>query len=162
MEQQAYVDFLGSWTLVMWSLAALFTFVSIFLFLTYRIRYGAQKTLKDKFDLASENEINIYLRCNFILAAAMFFYTNTVSQETVELSISWFFIRIFIGICFSTLYGYVAYLIFSYYYPKKLHKKLNNLRSTPRINENTGNKMKLLSEEEEDAYLDEGLYSKKL
>ena len=157
MEQQAYVEFLGTWTLIMWGLTALSIFVSIFLFLTYKVRFGAQKSLKDKFDLASETEVKTYLRCNFILAAAIFFFTNSASQDTVELSMVWFFIRIFIGICFATLYGYVAYLVFSYYYPKKLHKKLRNLRYTPRINEKTGNKMKLLSEEEEDAYLDEGM-----
>ena len=157
MEQQAYVEFLGTWALIMWGLVALSLFVSLFLFLSYKIRYGSQKTLKDKFDLASENEIKIYLRCNFVLAAAIFFFTNTASADTVALSMVWFFIRIFIAICFATLYGYVAYLVFSYYYPKKLHKKLRNLRYTPRVNEKTGNKMKLLSEEEEDAYLDEGM-----
>ena len=47
-------------------------------------------------------------------------------------------------------------IIFTYYYPGKISARLEKLRYTPRINPTTGNKMKLLSEEEEDAYLDEG------
>ena len=157
MEQQAYIDFLGTWNLIMWGLTALSVFVAVFLFLGFKIKYASQKTLKDKFDFASEKQIKTYLTSNFIIAAAVFFFTNTASQGTVELSFIWFFIRIFIAICFGTLYGYVAYLMFSYYYPKKLHSKLRKLRYTPRVNPKTGNKMKLLSEDEEDAYLDEGM-----
>ena len=47
--------------------------------------------------------------------------------------------------------------IFTYYYPGKIRARLDTLRYTPRINPKTGNKMKLLSEEEEDVYLDEGM-----
>ncbi len=157
MDQQSYVEFLGTWNLIMWGLAGASILLAFIVFVGYKIKIASLKELKDKFDLASEKEIKRYLLVNFILAGAIFFVTNTASQSTVELSIVWFFIRIFIAICFGTLYGYVAYLVFSYYYPKKLHKKLRNLRYTPRVNPNTGNKMKLLSEEEEDAYLDEGM-----
>ena len=108
MEQQAYIDFLGIWNLIMWSLTAFSVLVAVFLYLGYKIKYGSQKTLKDKFDLASEKQVKAYLNSNFVIAAAIFFFTNTASQGTVELSFIWFFIRIFIAICFATLYGYVA------------------------------------------------------
>jgi len=157
MEQQAYVDFLGTWNLIMWGLTAIAILGAFFLFVGFKIKYGDKKSLKDKFDLASKNQTKTYPTTNFILAGAIFFFTNTASQGTVELSPVWFFIRIFIAICFATRYGYVAYLMFSYYYPKKLHARLRKLRYTPRVNPNTGNKMKLLSEDEEDAYLDEGM-----
>ena len=51
----------------------------------------------------------------------------------------------------------MAYLVLQFYYPGQLEKKLKRLRYTPRTNPENGNKMKLLSEEEEDAYLDEGM-----
>ncbi|MEM9324780.1 MAG: hypothetical protein AAGA85_03955 [Bacteroidota bacterium] len=157
MEQEAYLNFLGTWNIAMWGLAALSVVVAIAIISGYFIRLSSLKSYKAKFDLASEREINRLLAANFSIAASIFFMANTASQSTVELSAFWFFIRIFISLCFGTLYGYVAYLIFNYYYPKRLHKKLNRLRYTPRTNAETGNKMKLLSEEEEDAYLDEGM-----
>ena len=51
----------------------------------------------------------------------------------------------------------MAYLVLQFYYPGRLEKKLKKLRYTARTNPENGNKMKLLSEEEEDAYLDEGM-----
>jgi len=52
---------------------------------------------------------------------------------------------------------YIAQLVLKFYYPGVLEKKLKKLRYTPRINPENGKKMKLLSEDEEDAYLDEGM-----
>lgn len=157
MDQTTYHAFLDQWDLVMYGLAGLSLVVSFVIFVAFKIKYASLKEYKDKFDLASSQQVKKYLAVNFAIAAAIFFVSNTGSPTTVALSIIWFFVRIFISICFATLYGYVAYLIFSYYYPKKLHTKLRKLRYTPRINPSTGNKMKLLSEEEEDAYLDEGM-----
>ncbi len=157
MDQTTYHAFLDQWDLVMYGLAGLSLVVSFIMFVAYQIKYASLKTLKDKFDLASSREIKRYLVINFAIAAAIFFVCNTASASTVALNIIWFFVRIFISICFGTLYGYVAYLVFSYYFPKRLHKKLRKLRYTPRVNPSTGNKMKLLSEDEEDAYLDEGM-----
>ncbi len=157
MDKTTYHAFLEQWDLVMYGLAGLSLVVSFIIYLAYKLKYASQKGFKEKFDLASSKEIKRYLIVNFAIAAAIFFVCNTASAETVKLNIIWFFVRIFISICFGTLYGYVAYLVFSYYYPKRLHKKLHKLRYTPRVNPSTGNKMKLLSEEEEDAYLDEGM-----
>lgn len=157
MDKTTYHAFLEQWDLVMYGLAGLSLVVSFMLFLAYKLKYLSLKGLKNKFDYASSKEIKRYLAVNFAIAAAIFFVCNTASVDTVKLNIIWFFVRIFISICFGTLYGYVAYLVFSYYYPKRLHKKLHKLRYTPRVNPRTGNTMKLLSEEEEDAYLDEGM-----
>lgn len=157
MEQQAYLGFLEKWNLAMWGLAGLSIAMAILLFLAYQAKYASIKDFKAKFDFASQNEIRRYLIINFSLASTIFFVVNMASENTVAISFVWFFIRIFIGVCFGTLYGYIAFLVFSYYYPRKLQKKLDRLRYTPRVNPSTGNKMKLLSEDEEDAYLDEGM-----
>lgn len=157
MDQTTYHAFLEKWDLAMYGLTALSLLVSFIIYIAYKIQYAAQKSLKEKFDLASSHQIRRYLIVNFSIAVAIFFISNTASADTVKLTIIWFFVRIAIAICFGTLYGYVAYLVFSYYYPKRLHKKLHKLRYSPRYNPTTGNKMKLLSEEEEDAYLDEGM-----
>ncbi len=131
--------------------------LAILNFIFYNITFATKKTDKEKFDLASEKEKKILFKSHLLLASALFFFLNTLEQETVLLTPVWFLIRIFVTASISVLYGYVAYLILKFYYPGKLEKKLKKLRYTPRINPENGNRMKLLSEEEEDAYLDEGM-----
>lgn len=157
MENFDYVAFLDLWTNIMWVSCGVSVLISAIIFIAYRIKYSSLKTYKEKFDLASTSETNIYLKTQYAIAVAVFFAANTAYNTTVELSPIWLFIRLFISFCLGTLHTYVAFLIFKYYYPGPLSKKLEKLRYTPRINPATGNKMKLLSEEEEDAYLDEGM-----
>lgn len=154
---QSYLAFLDLWHLVMWYLFLASAGVAVLIFIIYHIRYMVAGSLKTKFDIASQSEIKTYLRANYVLAIGIFFLLNTVYDETVALSPIWFFIRAFVSLCIGTLHTYIAYLIFKYYYPGPLDKKLKRLRYTPRINPSNGNKMKLLSEDEEDAYLDEGM-----
>ena len=47
--------------------------------------------------------------------------------------------------------------LLKFYYPFFIEKRLKVLRYKPRISPKTGKAMKLLSEEEEDSYLDEGM-----
>jgi DNA-directed RNA polymerase subunit RPC12/RpoP len=47
--------------------------------------------------------------------------------------------------------------LLKFYYPFFIEKRLKVLRYKPRVSPKTGKPMKLLSEEEEDAYLDEGM-----
>lgn len=152
-----YIDFLAQWQQIVFVLIFVALGVGILNYLLYKLSFSSKKTFKEKFDLASEKETKKFLQTHIYFAAALFFFNNTLEYETVQLSIVWFFIRIFVALCISVLYGYVAYLILKFYYPGQLEKKLKKLRFTPRINPENGNKMKLLSEEEEDAYLDEGM-----
>lgn len=154
---EAYLSFLGVWGDIMFYLFLGSIGLAVLLFILYQIRYFTAPGLREKFEIASEHEIATYLRANYILAAGIFFIANTAKGDVVQLSPIWFGIRIFISLCIATLHSYVSYLIFKYYYPGPLNKKLKRLRFTPRINPATGNTMKLLSEDEEDAYLDEGM-----
>ncbi|MEO9477015.1 MAG: hypothetical protein ABJG41_15830 [Cyclobacteriaceae bacterium] len=155
--KEAYVAFLGAWGDIMWYAFLASIAIAVLLFIVYQIRYMSVGGYKEKYELASESEIKSYLNVNYAIAAAIFFIANTAKTDIVEISAVWFAIRIFISLCLGTLHGYIAYLIFRYYYPGPLSKKLKKLRYTPRVNPATGNKMKLLSESEEDAYLDEGM-----
>lgn len=154
---QSYLAFLDIWHIVSWYLFLATLGLAILYVLIYQIRYLSAGSPKKKFDIASESEIKIYLRANYILAVAIFFCLNTLYEVNVTLTPIWFFIRAFISLCIATLHIYIAYLIFKYYYPGPLEKRLKKLRYTPRVHPKTGNKMKLLSEDEEDAYLDEGM-----
>lgn len=156
-ENSGYLAFLDIWHQVMWFLCLGAAALVVLMVIVYWIRYASAGSMKEKFDLASQKETKTYLNANYVIAAGLVFFVNTTYVDTVALSPIWVFIRIFIGICIGTLHGYIAYLIFKYYYPGPLNNKLKKLRYTPRVNPSTGNIMKLLSEDEEDAYLDEGM-----
>ncbi|WP_258102631.1 hypothetical protein [Marinoscillum sp. MHG1-6] len=155
--KEAYIEFLNTWNDAMWYAFLAALAVAALIFIIYKIRYMSAGGYKEKFEFASEKEIKAYLLVNYAIAAGIFFIANSAKPQIVEISYIWFIIRVFISMCLGTLHAYVAFLIFKYYYPGPLDKKLKKLRYKPRINPATGNEMKLLSEAEEDAYLDEGM-----
>lgn len=157
MNKEKYLEFLASWQEIVFMLVFVAAGLAVLNYLMYIIRYSTLKDFKEKFDLASEKETKSLFRTHVFLAIAIFLFANTMSYETMQIKSTWFFIRLFVAFCVGFLYGYVAQLILKFYYPGRLEKKLKKLRYTPRINPANGHKMKLLSEDEEDAYLDEGM-----
>lgn len=152
----AYFDFLVQWQSIVIYLVFAAIAAGIIVWLLYKIKTGSLKTSKEKYDFISQFETKRLFLMHLMFAGALFFFINYLEWETVARSVIWLFVRLFIGIAIGILYGYVAQLLLKYFWPKQTHKKLRKLRYTPRVNPATGNKMKLLSEDEEDAYLDEG------
>lgn len=153
----SYISFLEIWHQSMYYLIGVAGLSAILIYVGYYIILLTKNDLKGKYDFVSVNEIKWFRLGHFAIGSGIFFYLNYVRQDTVQLATMWFFVRLFTSICLTTLYVYIMVLMLKYYYPRPLSKKLKRLRYTPRVNPNTGNKLKLLSEEEEDAYLDEGM-----
>ncbi|MCZ6703241.1 MAG: hypothetical protein O6940_09400 [Ignavibacteria bacterium] len=130
--------------------------VGIFIFIYHKVKVSSFKDYKDQYDYLKLKEIKMYLYTFLAFGIAIAMFLNTYNDETIGLSLVWFFVRFWIAGAIGTLFGYVNYLILVYYYPLKLEKKLVKLRYLPRISK-AGNEMKLLSEEEEDVHLDEGM-----
>lgn len=151
-----YIRFVEVWHQVMYIAAAVSLLLAIILFLVHKIKLGAIKSFKGKYDYIRLNQIRNYQVVYFVLAAAIFFLGNTVGDETVTKSLIYIFVRAFISLCIAVLFGYVIYLVLKFYYPAKMEKHLRRLRYEPRISK-AGNKMQLLSEDEEDVHLDEGM-----
>jgi transcription elongation factor Elf1 len=152
-----YFDFLMQWQLVVQILIFAALALAVIFYIGYQLAYASKKTYKEKFDLASAFETKRYFQVHVLLGIALFFFINTLRPDVVAMNPVWLGIRFFIAACGGVLYIYIASLLLKYYWPGPLNKKLRKLRYTPRINPKTGNKMKLLSEAEEDAYLDEGM-----
>ncbi|MBR9998701.1 MAG: hypothetical protein KFF73_07010 [Cyclobacteriaceae bacterium] len=129
---------------------------AVLVFIFHKIRLASMKDLKQKYDYLSQYDIKMQMRSIWFLSGAILFALNTVYKPTMEIHYVWFIVRLFITFCIATLIVYISYLLYKYSYPAKLHKKLKELRYTPRIS-SKGNKMRLLSEEEEDVHLDEGM-----
>lgn len=156
-DNTAYISFLEVWQQVMMISTILTIVLAAILFIYHNIKVSSLKEYKDKYDYISLSEVKTYKWTFILLGVALALYSNGYNDETAAKSIIWFFVRFFVAGCIGTLVGYVAALVLEYYYPGKMQKKLDKWRYQPRTNPKTGNKMKLLSEDEEDVHLDEGM-----
>lgn len=156
-QEEQLSGFLLTWHNIMEIGAFALLGLAVLIFIYSKLKLGGLKENKDKYDFASKYESKLLWASHLCLAIAIAAYANTYKDDTVALNFVWFFVRLFISIAIGTLYGYIAYLILKFYYPTRQAKRLKKYRYTPRINPTTGNKMRLLSEDEEDVYLDEGM-----
>lgn len=156
MSNENYLAFLEIWNNVMVIGAVALFVAAVMVFIFHKIRVASMKDLKKKYDYLSQYDIKMQMRTVWFFSGAVLFALNTVYQPTMEIHYVWFIVRLFITFCVATLIVYISYLMYKYSYPAKLDKKLKELRYTPRVS-SKGNKMRLLSEEEEDVHLDEGM-----
>lgn len=98
-------------------------------------------------------EINLLWYSALLLIIAGAVFVNTLAKESGML---WFGVWLFVSTMFAIIAGVIIQNILKFYYPFYIEKRLKKLRFTPRVSPD-GRKMKLLSEEEEDVYLDEGM-----
>ncbi|MCW5912960.1 MAG: hypothetical protein KIT62_17955 [Cyclobacteriaceae bacterium] len=129
---------------------------ALLVFLVYQLKASLIKTYKDKHDYINTNEIK-WLKWVFaLIGVAAACAINLYGKDEIGGPGVSFFVRLFFSIAGATLVIYIASLVLEYYYPTRLHKKLRKLRYAPRTS-TQGNKMKLLSEDEEDVHLNEGM-----
>jgi hypothetical protein len=129
----------------------------VLVYLFHSLRVSMITDYHMKYNYINTKEIKNYKWVYYCFAAAGMLLINLYQAEKMKEVELWFFVRLFMGFAGGTLIGYVAYLVLEYYYPTRLDKKLKKWRFMPRINPNNGNKMRLLSEEEEDVHLQEGM-----
>lgn len=146
--------FLQSWNLYMIYICYALIGIGVLIFLYYFVKASQVKDLKDKYDYINLHEIKYFwytIMC-FIFAGA--FYANTLIPEKVaESGLILFIIRLFIVVSFAFIAYFICFSLVKIYYPKFVEKRLDTLRNTPRISPQ-GNKMRKLSEEEEDAHME--------
>ncbi len=149
--------FLAAWHDLMVILAIVMFAGGIIIYLVYKLRVSLVKDYKEKHDFINTNEIKWYkwILYSFGLGAAMI--VNLYGAGKIMEMGVWFFVRLFMSLAGATMVGYVGSLILEYYYPTKLNKKLKKWRYMPRVNPKNGNRMRLLTETEEDVHLDEGM-----
>lgn len=119
----------------------------------YWIRLSTVSGSKDKYDFINRHEINWLWYSAIILIAGASFYVNS---NIIELNALWIFVRVFTTVSMAMIVALIIQNLLKFYYPFFIEKRLKVLRYKPRISP-AGNQMKLLSEEEEDAYMDEGM-----
>jgi len=148
------IPFIDAWNTYGSYVAIVLAGLGILTIVIYWLRLQSIKEYKDRYDFINKNEINtLWYAVVFILAAATVF-ANTLNSEPTYLR---FFVYIFVSIMLALIIGVIFQNILRFYYPFHIEKRLKRLRYKPRVSPKTGKPMKLLSEEEEDVYLDEGM-----
>jgi hypothetical protein len=155
--ESTYSKFLVIWNILAIGLAGISLVAGILILIINKVRLSFITDYKQKYDYLGANDSKMVFYSIIGIAVALTLFINTVYHETVVLSFVWFFVRMFIAICLGTLIIYVSFLIMKFAYPNTLEHKMKKWRYKPRINKKSGNVMKLLSEDEEDVHLDEGM-----
>ncbi len=155
-------EFLDSWSQYMY-LGTIGFVVLGFLILGYHeFRILIIKDLKEKYDYVNLNEIKYfwYAVIAFIIAAFMFF--NTLATDMIHKSgMTWFYVRLFITTSFAIIFYFIFFSAVRIYYPRFVEKRLRKLRNKPRVSPE-GNTMRKLTEQEEDAHLEESMIEEEL
>jgi len=118
------------------------------------IRLILSKGAKSKYDFRNLHEIRLLFYAGVFSISGIAVFLTTLSNDP---TVVWFIVSLFVAIMMTILAISVIHNLLNFYYPTFLEKKLQHLRYKPRISPKSGKPMKLLSEEEEDVHLDEGM-----
>jgi hypothetical protein len=144
----------ASWNSLAANLAYFCGAAGILIVLGYFVKLSTTSESKSKYDFINKYEINLLWIAAIIIIVGAGFYVNSMITRLSILQIS---VRLFVTVMMGMIVAVVIQNLLKFYYPFYIEKRLKGLRYQPRISPKTGKPMKLLSEEEEDAYLDEGM-----
>ena len=130
---------------------------TVLAYVIYAIGLATKKTPKEKYDFVLNRELTAIRTSTICFSLLVGVIVNLLGEEELNKSLLTFLIHFGISLVLVGAFMYLPSMYFKLYYPKIQAKKLNKYRYATRINPATGNKMKLLSEEEEDVYLDPGM-----
>ncbi|MDX1628983.1 MAG: hypothetical protein R3345_09815, partial [Fulvivirga sp.] len=147
--------FLGDWHTFTQYAAYFFFGVAALIGIIYFIGYFSISKSAKKYEYVSSKEAKFlwYALLCVVIGAALFLYSYI--QLVFDSGRFEFVVGAFISIILGVAIGYAAYAYFKFYYPSVIEDKLNRLRFKPRISPETGKKMRLLDETEEDVHLTE-------
>ncbi len=147
-------EFMTSWDRYMNLGGVVSLAVAFLIFIYHEIKVISVRDLKDRYDYVNLHEIRFFWFSVLALILASAFFANTIATLQIEKKgILWFYVRLFITVCFVIIAYFVFYSMVRIYYPKSVEKRLKKIRNTPRIS-SSGNAMRKLDEEEDDAHLE--------
>lgn len=143
-----------TWNAIAKNIAFVSWAVSILIVVYHVVRLSTLSDAKSKYDYINKSEIKTLWIAAIILIIGCCFFAN---GSIVQLSPLWIFVRFFTTFAMGMIVALIVQNLLKFYYPFFIEKRLKALRYEPRISPKSGKPMKLLSEDEEDAYLDEGM-----
>ncbi|MGD9328534.1 MAG: hypothetical protein PVH48_06160 [Cyclobacteriaceae bacterium] len=128
--------------------------LGLLIIIYHYLRLIFTRDYKIRYDYINKNEIrSLWLSTLFIIFGIGVFMNTLVDEG----EIIWLLVRVFVIVMLGLILGVIVSNLLKFYYPFYIEKRLRRLRYKPRRSPKTGKAMKLLSEEEEDVYLDEGM-----
>ena len=127
--------------------------IGILIYVGHLLKLMMTSDLKTKYEYINMHEINLLWYSALLVIIALAVYINSIQTS---LEILWLIVKLFITVMFALIAGVIIQNVLKFYYPFYIEKRLKKLRYAPRISPD-GRNMRLLSEEEEDIYLDEGM-----
>jgi hypothetical protein len=143
-----------AWNNLALNLALVCWAIGILVVLGYIVKLNSTGGGKSKYDFINRHEIKFLWIATIILIVGACFFVNA---NVTEVTLLWVFVRVFTTAMMGILVGMIIQNLLKFYYPFFIERRLKVLRYQPRISPKSGKPMKLLSEEEEDAHLDEGM-----
>ena len=144
----------ASWNSMAHNIAYLCWATGILVVVGYIVRLSSIPDNKDKYDFINRYEVNFLFSASLILILGACFFFNGSIIEVTTIMIG---VRTFVTVMMGLIAALIIQNLLKFYYPFYIEKRLKVLRYMPRISPKTGKPMKLLSEEEEDVHLDEGM-----
>jgi hypothetical protein len=155
MEEKVAHPFMAIWANAMIIGGLIMLIIGIIIYVMHHLKIASIRDYKAKYDYIASKEVKYYKVMFLFFGLAVMMGINLYGMNKLHFGFV-FFTRLFISIAGGTLVVYVSYLVLEYYYPTILTRKLKKWRYTPRLS-TKGNTMRLLSEEEEDVHLEEGM-----
>lgn len=151
MNAYLYLETWNKWgKLISYGLAG----VAVIILLYHFLSLLTNRDYKKRYDFINKYEISNLWHSSVVLLFAIGIHINTLYPEG---ELVWILVRLFVTIMMALIVGVIISNILKFYYPFYVEKRLKKLRYTARVSPKTGKSMKLLSEDEEDVYLDEGM-----
>ncbi len=146
-------ELLAAWNQYVSYFAIAIGAVGVLIILGHYIKLLITRDYKERYDYINMHEINLLWYGFLLVLIGLTLFSNTFGNNLTWL---WFFVWLFVSSMLAMIIGVIVQNVLKFYYPFFIEKRLKKLRFTPRMSDD-GNPMKLLSEEEEDVYLDEGM-----
>lgn len=142
-----------TWNAIAVNLALAFWIVATIMAAGYFIRLNTIRESKDKFDFINRYEIGWLWKVVLVAVAGGCVFGNSA---LLDFSMLWILVRVFVTLTLGAVVALVSQHLLKFYYPFYMESRLKKLRYQPRISP-AGKTMRLLTEQEEDAYMDEGM-----
>lgn len=146
-------DLLNPWNQYGMYLAFAAIGIGVLILIGHYLKLATTSDYKSRYDYINMHEINLLWYGFLLILFGVALFSNTLVEKSTWL---WFCVRLFMSGMLAMIIGVVVQNVLKFYYPFFIEKRLKKLRFTPRVSPD-GRVMKLLSEEEEDVYLDEGM-----
>jgi hypothetical protein len=127
--------------------------ISVLILIIYFVKLSTKKSLSKKHEYMSDHEIKALSNAGLAFTFAFILFTNGVFVGFRTHVYVLLIFKTFVTLIGGLVVGSAIKSYMKVYYPFILQRRLNAIRFKPRFNPNNGNKLRLLTEDEEDIHL---------